>query len=230
MIALLEVPRSSGGMKPPVTKAVTLVPPCHGVIFEPRSGSVGGGCGSEGAQSQLPATTLTVVAGPDSSVVRTDYHERRVPAPLRDERLRHVSETIVHSLQHAREVAAHVTHLPGRRRLGGRAAVVGVVRCVLRLVLPALPARSLHPQPAESGLRQSSRAGLRRTGGASSAGSTGSAFALAQQQAAERKRAVKTCRSQGPWTFCQVRWMYSGDVGGRASILLIARAAYTFAE
>ena len=29
MIALLEVPRSSGGMKPPVTKAVTLVPPCH---------------------------------------------------------------------------------------------------------------------------------------------------------------------------------------------------------
>ena len=29
MIALLEVPRSSGGINPPVTKAVTLVPPCH---------------------------------------------------------------------------------------------------------------------------------------------------------------------------------------------------------
>jgi len=36
--ALLDVPRRAAGTKPPVTNAVTRVPPCQGVILEPRRG------------------------------------------------------------------------------------------------------------------------------------------------------------------------------------------------
>lgn len=38
MMALFDVPRRFSGMNPPVTKASTRVPPCHGVIFDPRKG------------------------------------------------------------------------------------------------------------------------------------------------------------------------------------------------
>ena len=37
MIAALDVPRKLGGMKPPVTNAVTCVPPCQGDTLEPLS-------------------------------------------------------------------------------------------------------------------------------------------------------------------------------------------------